>query len=157
MDTWVVAPSLRVPSAPDTPTRASRTRKSTSETTYTSFVRRSPNARDTTFSVGDTVIIGPHATTRHKFLGTPPYLHVRNAKKPYEGWRHEDGLEPKEKVGLIVALFEDTEMVARVRWFARPGAVWDKDGPQDEDVEEPVPVCSPPPSSRRNDEPGANS
>lgn len=157
MDSWLLdrSASTSLPSPANTPTRASRTKGIANETPYTSFVRRSPNNHETTFSVGDTVIIGPHATTRQKFLAPPPYLHGPTAGKKtskkaradaYEGWRHEDGLESKEKVGVIVGLFEDTArdtMMARVRWFARPGAVWDADGPEAEDVEEPHPVGPP--------------
>lgn len=54
----------------------------------------------------------------------------------YEGWKHEDGLKGGDKVGVITRLFEDVEKRKKVlvRWFARPGAVWGPDGPDDESL-----------------------
>ena len=55
-------------------------------------------------------------------------------------WRHEDGLGVGEKVAVIVGLCEDVggRMLAKVRWFARPGAVWSGVGPEEGDEVLPV-------------------
>lgn len=97
--------------------------------------------------------MGKEARLKQKFLATPPYVvdeeatkgRGRDGKKgkgskgkdreEYEGWTHEDGLKAGEKVAVITRLFEDVRgrKNALVRWFARPGAVW---GPEEPDEEE---------------------
>ncbi|KAK4700787.1 origin recognition complex subunit 1, partial [Phenoliferia sp. Uapishka_3] len=141
--------------APNTPQRASRTQGITNEVAYPAFYHTpSSSSKPIKFSVGDTVIL--EAPTSQNWLKPPPYLVKGKGKKAnkgkakavdgYDGWTHEDGLGAAEKVAVIIRLFEDTaeanvdkKMKVRVRWLGRPGALWESDGPEPHDVEEPEP------------------
>lgn len=148
-DSW---PDLQLPSLSSTPNttpvRASRKKGITNETAYPSFTRTSPSGNTTTFRLGDPIIVGPSAQARQKWLQTPAYLvkPSKGSKRARDGgvigggWRHEDGLKAGQKVAVIVGLCEDVEgrKLAKVRWFARPGAVWSGEGPDDGDEVLPV-------------------
>lgn len=77
-------------------------------------------------------------STKNKGKGNPK-KGGRVEEEDATGWSHKDGLEGAERVALIIGLFEDAAgcMNARLRWFARPGAVWGEEGPEeDEKVED---------------------
>ena len=143
-----------------TPTkRASRSSRISNDTDHPAFTRTSLDP-DTglesslEFRVGDTVVVNDLAKLKQKFLAPPSYL-VPTKKHPRakgkgkakaaqddededeDNWRHEDGLRAGDKVAVITRLFEDVRgrKMAMVRWFARPGAVWGEQGP-DEDHDE---------------------
>lgn len=144
-DNWptTATPTTTTPSTSTTPTRASRTKGFNNETHYPNFTRSSPSTTlTTTFSIGDPVIIGPSLTPSAKWLQPPPSRSKSKSKK--SNWSHEDGLRAKEKVGIIVGLWEDAAglKMAKVRWFARPGAVWGGISPEEEDAEDVEPVSS---------------
>lgn len=157
-----------------TPTkRASRSSRISNDTDHAAFSRTSVDPStglESTleFRVGDTVVVSDQAKLRQKFLAPPTYLVPTKPKgkskakgkgkqraqddedeeQQYDGWRHEDGLRAGDKVAVITRLFEDVRgrMMATVRWFARPGAVWGEQGP-DEDHDafgEVMPVREPP-------------
>ncbi|GAA5904632.1 hypothetical protein JCM8208_004835 [Rhodotorula glutinis] len=144
-----------------TPTkRASRSSRISNDTDHPAFTRTSLDP-DTglesslEFRVGDTVVVNELAKLKQKFLAPPSYLvpqkkHSRTKAKGKgkavaqqdededdDNWRHEDGLRAGDKVAVITRLFEDVRgrKMAMVRWFARPGAVWGEQGP-DEDHDE---------------------
>ncbi|GJN88674.1 hypothetical protein Rhopal_001640-T1 [Rhodotorula paludigena] len=155
-DSWVTtaASKQQLASPATTPTkRASRSSGLNNETDHTAFARSSGEQ----YSVGDTVIVNEHAKLKQKFLAPPAYLASTKPVKSRSkakgkgkgkaradehdddvadapGWRHEDGLEAGDKVAVITRLFEDVRgrKMAVVRWFARPGAVWSDEGPDDE-------------------------
>ncbi|KAI5477041.1 origin recognition complex subunit 1 [Pseudohyphozyma bogoriensis] len=150
--------SSSLPSPTTTPTRVSRaTAKEgiTNDRPYPSFLRQPARGPSIQFSIGDTVLI-VGAPARQKFLQPPDRLVKLKGAKGKAGkgkgkakkrsvaeddddddgiWKHDDGLDhlPKATVGIIIGLFEDVtgQMRARVRWFARPGAVWKMDGPEE--------------------------
>ncbi|BGO89446.1 hypothetical protein NBRC10512_006633 [Rhodotorula toruloides] len=158
-DTWPSATHADWPSAPATPSkRASRSSRISNDTDYRSFTRSTcVGGTETTveFRVGDTVVVGADAKLKQKFLAPPSWQVEAKGKgkgkkgkgrgkkrsqddeedgEP-EGWRHEDGLNAGDKVAVITRLFEDVRgrKMALVRWFARPGAVWGPDGPDEDD------------------------
>ncbi|BGP29916.1 Origin recognition complex, subunit 1 [Rhodotorula toruloides] len=158
-DSWPSTTRADSPSAPATPSkRASRSSRISNDTDYRSFTRStSVGGTETTieFHVGDTVVVGADAKLKQKFLAPPSWqLEARGTGKGKkgkgkgkkrsqddeedqepEGWRHEDGLNAGDKVAVITRLFEDVRgrKMALVRWFARPGAVWGPDGPDEDD------------------------
>lgn len=69
---------------------------------------------------------------------------VEDEEEDATGWSHRDGLEGAERVALIIGLFEDAAgcMNATLRWFARPGAVWGEQGPEDDEKVEDVSFSS---------------
>lgn len=168
-DTWPSATHADWPSAPATPSkRASRSSRISNDTDYRSFTRSTcVGGTETTveFRVGDTVVVGADAKLKQKFLAPPSWQVEAKGKgkgkkgkgrgkkrsqddeedgEP-EGWRHEDGLNAGDKVAVITRLFEDVRgrKMALVRWFARPGAVWGPDGPdEDDDAGDVLPVRS---------------
>ncbi|KAK4049790.1 Origin recognition complex, subunit 1 [Microbotryomycetes sp. JL201] len=97
------------------------------------------------FQVGDTVIVDKSFMPNQKWLHTPDYLarksspskgkrRVHPRQEHENGWIHEDGLGTDgNKVGVITRLFQDVRghMMAQIRWFARPGALWGIEGPPD--------------------------
>jgi len=140
--------------------RASRHNKISNEVEYSSFTRTTTTTRtkpnnppsssttSTEYRIGDCIILQSKISENHKFLRPPIYQlppkPIRPSKKgkekkkvveeEHQGWKHEDGLQGSDKVGVITRLFEDVgnEKKALVRWFARPGAVWGEDGPDEE-------------------------
>ncbi|GAA5894655.1 hypothetical protein JCM6882_006648 [Rhodosporidiobolus microsporus] len=154
-DTWLPSPSsstashLPTPSPSSTPSkRASRSSRISNDTDHTAFTRTHSNSSTSeTFSVGDVVIVGGDAKLKQRFLAPPPYQLAPKSKAKgkgkkaqvtadaYDGWKHQDGLDAGDKVAVITRLYEDVKgrKVALVRWFARPGAVWGPDGPEEED------------------------
>ncbi|BGP22671.1 origin recognition complex subunit 1 [Rhodotorula toruloides] len=159
-DSWPSTVAADSPSAPTTPSkRASRSSRISNDTDYRSFTRStSVGGTETTveFRVGDTVVVGADAKLKQKFLAPPAWqVEVKGKGKGKkgkgkgkkrsqdeddedeepEGWRHEDGLNVGDKVAVITRLFEDVRgrKMALVRWFARPGAVWGPDGPDEDD------------------------
>jgi len=137
------------PADATTPTRASRTKGITNERTFSSFKRTLPSGNEVTFAVGDAVIVGGTYGARQKWLQPPEWVLWQEKKKGRgkrddtmaNAWKHEDGLPSKDKVGIIVGLVEDVsgKMLAKVRWFARPGALWSLQGP-DEEYDDLLPV-----------------
>ncbi|KAM0790306.1 hypothetical protein ACM66B_005607 [Microbotryomycetes sp. NB124-2] len=96
------------------------------------------------FQIGDTVIIDKTYIANQKWLHAPEYLCTKKSSRSKRrgkaveinnddcSWTHEDGLGMDDlKVGVITRLFQDVkdEMMAQVRWFARPGAIWGHEGP----------------------------
>ncbi|BGP18742.1 Origin recognition complex, subunit 1 [Rhodosporidiobolus nylandii] len=161
-DSWHPLASTSTSAAvasPSTPSkRASRSSRVSNDTDYAAFTRTVTDPASgfdnaTEFRIGDAVVVGADAKLKQKFLGAPLYQLEQKKKgkgkkkqeqqqQPYEGWRHEDGLEGGDKVAVITRLFEDVRgrKMALVRWFARPGAVWGPDGPEgDDEVEEVLP------------------
>lgn len=155
IDSWPATPKSTgkrpYPSPDTTPSRSSRTKGINNHIQHTSFNRTASTSQPVTFNVGDQVIISSKAPCRQKWLQTPSSIKksiingkTRKAKKqvvhgindPYEGWQHIDGLTV-ERVAIILELYEDESEVkmVKLRWFARPGAVWGPD-PQDEAVED---------------------
>ncbi|GAA6029380.1 hypothetical protein JCM8097_003646 [Rhodosporidiobolus ruineniae] len=153
-DSWLPSGSscAALPSPASTPTkRASRSSRISNDTDHRSFRRTTlddDTGLDTTvdFTIGDIVVVGEQAKLKQKFLHPPPYLVPLKQGKgkgkrkqvqqdTYEGWTHEDGLKPGDKVAVITRLFEDVRgrKCATVRWFARPGAVWGPDDPPEEE------------------------
>ncbi|GAA5979203.1 hypothetical protein JCM11641_008460 [Rhodosporidiobolus odoratus] len=152
-DSWVptastCTSSLPVPT-PSTPSkRASRSSRTSNDTDYSAFTRTIQDAggfdHTATYRIGDSVIVNSHAKLKQKFLSIPTYLvppkKVKGKKQQpqdeYDGWRHEDGLQPGDKVAVITRLFEDVRgrKMALVRWFARPGAVWGPEGPEEDEA-----------------------
>lgn len=157
-DRWPTASTSTASSHPTASPRASRTKDISNDIPHPSFTRTFhpptsssssapiPTPAPLTFTLGQPVVIGPGLVPNQKWLHRPArYAPKYKAKgkaaaREYNGWRHEDGLGPEEKVGILVGLFEDAAGVkcARVRWLARPGAVWGEEGPVD--AEEPVAV-----------------
>jgi hypothetical protein len=150
--------------------RASRHNRISNEIEHFSFKRRHTLANGDDdggitfeYRVGDSVLVNDSIKMKQKFLHPPPYQmptptatksRSQGKKKAvqtteaanYEGWRHEDGLESGDKIALITRLYEDVRgtKMALVRWFARPGAVWGPEGPQDDEVgSKTLPVSSP--------------
>lgn len=132
--------------------RASRHNRISNEIEHFSYTRRTTGGDTTEYRVGDAVIVDDTVKLKQKFLHPPLYQIEPQTKtksrgkgkkkvevvpaEDYEGWKHEDGLAAGEKVAVITRLFEDVRGVkmALVRWFARPGAVWGPEGPQDDEV-----------------------
>ncbi|GAA5938692.1 hypothetical protein JCM3775_001963 [Rhodotorula graminis] len=153
-----------LPSPVTTPTkRASRSSRISNDTDHRAFTRTSLDPAtglesSVEFRIGDTVVVNELAKLKQKFLAPPPYLVPRKTAsrtkakgkakatvtpddddeaEDEDNWRHEDGLRAGDKVAVITRLFEDVRgrKMAMVRWFARPGAVWGEQGP-DEDHDE---------------------
>ncbi|GAA6012094.1 hypothetical protein JCM11491_001748 [Sporobolomyces phaffii] len=148
------------PTANESPSkRASRHNRISNDVEHSSFVRTiTPAAEDddlassTEYRIGDAVIVDGSVKLKQKFLHPPLYqfdpaatrttAKGRSKKQQtdvaaaYEGWKHEDGLAAGDKVGVITRLYEDVRGVkmALVRWFARPGAVWGPEGPEDDEL-----------------------
>ncbi|GAA5911697.1 origin recognition complex subunit 1 [Sporobolomyces salmoneus] len=132
--------------------RASRHNRISNEIEHFAYTRRTTGGDTTDYRVGDAVIVDDTVKLKQKFLHPPLYqIEAQTNSKSrgkgkkkveavpaddYEGWKHEDGLTAGEKVAVITRLFEDVRGVkmALVRWFARPGAVWGPEGPQDDEV-----------------------
>ncbi|GAA5848114.1 hypothetical protein JCM8547_004414 [Rhodosporidiobolus lusitaniae] len=147
--------SRALPSPPSTPSkRASRSSGTSNDTDHAHFTRTSTDSssglsHSVQFSIGDVVVVGADAKLKQKFLAPSPYLVQTKVKKgkgkkahqqqqaEYKGWKHEDGLQGGDKVAVITRLYEDVRgrKMALVRWFARPGAVW---GPEEPDEDEEV-------------------
>ncbi|GAA5933067.1 origin recognition complex subunit 1 [Sporobolomyces koalae] len=137
---------------PSTPSkRASRHLGISNQVDHSSFIRTitasdsSGDSNTTEYRIGDVVIVDESVTLKQKFLHPPLYqapAPKRKRKQPlnegddYSGWRHEDQLERGDKVAVITRLYEDVNLdkLALVRWFARPGAVWGPEGPDDDEV-----------------------
>ncbi|GAA6063239.1 hypothetical protein JCM10212_000341 [Sporobolomyces blumeae] len=157
--TSVVAASA---SGPHTPTkRASRHSRISNDVEHSSFVRSTSSSSSSSasleYKIGDAVLIDGTVKLKQKFLHPPPYLAdaASNRKKQkkgkkrtlqerdedaYEGWQHVDGLAADDKVAVITRLYEDPSggRQALVRWFARPGAVWGPEGPDEEELGAPT-------------------
>ncbi|BGP53848.1 hypothetical protein JCM8202_006043 [Rhodotorula sphaerocarpa] len=162
-DAWVVAAGAgpgagdgdgnQLASPANTPTkRASRASRISNDVDYAAFTRTN-EAATVEFRIGDTVIVDETPRLGQKFLAPPSYLMKKRRKKPAKGkrkadaagateeeeaescWKHEDGLGAGDKVAVVTRLFEDERgrMMALVRWFARPGAVWGSEGPDQDD------------------------
>ncbi|GAA5867823.1 hypothetical protein JCM1840_003456 [Sporobolomyces johnsonii] len=161
VDSWPTAStSSSLPSPATTPTkRASRHNRISNDVDHPSFARtRTDPDSDFTveYRIGDAVVVNDEVKLKQKFLHPPAYLASSSAKKGkgrgrgkkraadedegYTGWRHEDGLKAGDKVAVITRLFEDVRgrKMALVRWFARPGAVWGEDGPDEDELGGPV-------------------
>ncbi|SCV74696.1 BQ2448_7725 [Microbotryum intermedium] len=158
-DTWPERSASQSTAGPSTPTRASRNNGLSNLARYDHFIRTSSSGQSKRFSVGETVIIGQGAVMRQKWLQVPDHQvelartmakakgkgktqsSASPRKQPHDKptWFSEDGLQPHDKVGIIVDLYSDERerMMAKVRWFARPSAVWGADGPaEDETVDD---------------------
>lgn len=157
MDSWPIASTSKLTegkaavAAPDTPTRASRTKGTTNHIPYNTFTRTSSDGTAIHFGVGDAVVVAGLAPLRQKWLQLPDSLYVtakgRKGKgsekvknKKLNGWSHEDGFKGKERVAIILGFYEDEKevMMVQLRWFARPGAVWGTQGPEDDEQVEAV-------------------
>lgn len=145
------APAASAPSTSSTasPARASRLKGLSNDIPHSAFNRvASSTSPPHRFTVGDSVIISAAAETRQEWLKTPDHVaraaggrtkrdkkgKARAVEQELEGvWQVNDGLGVGEKVAIIVGLYEDAkgEMLAKVRWFARPGAVWGHEGPEE--------------------------
>ncbi|GAA6023834.1 hypothetical protein JCM10207_005390 [Rhodosporidiobolus poonsookiae] len=159
-DSWVPTAGSStdaLPSPSSTPSkRASRSSRISNDTDYAAFTRTTVDndtGLDTAaeFRIADAVVVGEQAKLKQKFLAPPIYQEEQRGKArkgkgkkkapqaQYDGWTHEDGLQAGDKVAVITRLFEDVrgKKMALVRWFARPGSVWGKEGP-DEDAGEDV-------------------
>lgn len=155
IDSWEDAPAAPTPGTSSTasPARASRLKGLSNDIPHSAFTRVSSSSSTSLpdrFSVGQAVIISAAAETRQEWLKTPDHV-VRAAggklTRDRKGkgkaraveelaaseWQVNDGLGVGEKVAIIVGLYEDArgEMLAKVRWFARPGAVWGHQGPEE--------------------------
>ncbi|GAA5966817.1 hypothetical protein JCM21900_006099 [Sporobolomyces salmonicolor] len=166
VDSWPTAStSSSLPSPALTPTkRASRHNRISNDVDHPSFSRtRTGPDSDLTieYRIGDAVVVSDEVKLKQKFLHPPPYLVSSSAKKGkgkgkgrgkkraadgdegdegYTGWKHQDGLKAGDKVAVVTRLFEDVRgrKMALVRWFARPGAVWGEDGPDEDELGGPV-------------------
>jgi hypothetical protein len=156
VDTWLALPPSPTKSASGiTPTRASRTKGITNDVAYSSFTRTPARGPAVTYELGDAVVVGPSFVPRQKWLGIPAsFKRVPSKSKGKgkgkakratveevdDGWSHEDGLAAGEKVALIVGLYEDVvgRKMGKLRWLARPGAVWSADGPVEGEEVDPV-------------------
>ncbi|GAA5822726.1 hypothetical protein JCM11251_004357 [Rhodosporidiobolus azoricus] len=153
-DTWLPAASssssAQLPSPQTTPSkRASRSSRISNDVDHPAFTRTTTrDGTAETYKVGDVVLVGEQAKLKQRFLAPPPYQVAPKTKgkgkkaqaaaqEAYDGWKHEDGLQAGDKVAVITRLYEDVKgrKVALVRWFARPGAVWGPDGPEEEEEE----------------------
>lgn len=153
VDSWADPPAGAAPieSTTASPARASRLKGLSNDIPHSAFNRvdvaasTSPPVR---FAVGDSVIVSAAAETRQEWLKTPDHvLRAAGGKSKRdkkgkarakeqeleEAWQVNDGLGVGEKVAIIVGLYEDAkgEMLAKVRWLARPGAVWGHEGPEE--------------------------
>lgn len=177
-DAWVVAAGAgpgagdgdgnQLASPANTPTkRASRASRISNDVDYAAFTRTN-EAATVEFRIGDTVIVDETPRLGQKFLAPPSYLMKKRREKPAKGkrkadaagateeeeaescWKHEDGLGAGDKVAVVTRLFGDERgrMMALVRWFARPGAVWGSEGPdQDDEAGQVLPVRTVPRTS----------
>lgn len=125
VDSWTrpEAGTSKQAAATTTPTRATRSKAHSTETTYPSFTRALGSSSHL-FAVGDAVVLSARTPTRQRWLAP--------MGKHDQGWRDKASLENGEKVALIVGLYEDAAGVkmARFRWFARPESVWGGEGPK---------------------------
>ncbi|SGY83361.1 BQ5605_C009g05632 [Microbotryum silenes-dioicae] len=158
-DTWPERSASQSVAGPSTPTRASRNNGLSNLARYSHFIRTSSSGQPNRFCVGETVVIGQGAVMKQKWLQVPEHQIERSraiVKAMAKGkgraqmtassrkqqpraeasWFSEDGLGPHDKVGTIVDLYSDERerMMANVRWFARPSAVWGGDGPPEDEI-----------------------
>lgn len=118
-DQWPTASTSSTSHRPIAPPRASRTKEISNDIHHPNFTRtynRPPSSssisqpRQVTFSVGQSVVVGPGLIPNQKWLQRPASLQPKyqNGKrkaqrsKVYSGWRHGDGLGADDKVGIIV-------------------------------------------------------